>query len=158
MRLTWIIALICFSEACFAFRCGNKLVEIGDTRYEVNAICGAPDDVTSNSVFRSITNGAVVECDPVRSRSVDSLDAAAPRSCLALVEDQLAVRIDVDVWLYDFGKNRFMQRVHFENGLVTHIEKLGYGVKPRRSGLRPWRVVIPRALSACPDPPRRPAT
>lgn len=137
--LALFVVLMSVCEVSLAFRCGNQLVSEGDTRYEVKAICGAPDDASTRTYYRSISNGAVVNCEPVRNHSVRSLGTtpenagkAAPRSCLALVEDKLAVQVDVDVWLYDFGKNRFMQQVHFENGRVVKIEKLGYGVKPRR--------------------------
>ena len=139
MKYVWLVVLLGFAEASHAFRCGNQLVAEGDTRYEVKAICGVPDDATKRTYYRSISNNAVIDCDPVRRHTVSSLGTSpgnvggnTARSCLALVEDKVAVRIDVDVWLFDFGKNRFMQQVHFENGHVVHIEKLGYGVKPRR--------------------------
>ncbi len=139
MKLLSVLILIGLCEAAFAFRCGNQIVSVGDTRYEVSAICGSPDDAISNIAYRSLANGAVYDCDPVRTYRVDALGMEsgastqpAPRSCVALVEDRLAVQVDVEVWLYDFGKNRFMQQVHFENGRVVRIEKLGYGVKPRR--------------------------
>lgn len=139
MKLFLFLLLFGLAESVFAFRCGSQLVAIGDTRYEVGAICGTPDDVTRNTYYRSIANHAVIDCAPVPTYSVGALGTApgeAPtstsRSCVALVEDRLAVQIDVQVWLYDFGKNRFMRQVHFENGRVVRIEKLGYGQKPRR--------------------------
>lgn len=139
MKLAAFLVLIGLSEACLAFRCGNQLVDTGDTRYEVEAICGAPDDASTYTAYRSVANNEVVECDPVRKRSVESL-ADEPeedtdpdtRSCLTLVENRLAVQVEVDVWLYDRGRNRFMQQVTFENGRVTRIDALDYGKKPRR--------------------------
>ncbi|MEM1412745.1 MAG: DUF2845 domain-containing protein [Pseudomonadota bacterium] len=125
------LLLISVCELTLAFRCGNQLVQVGDTRYEIGELCGAPDDATRTTYYRSISNQQVIDCDPVESQRVQAL-GNAPRSCLALVEDQLAVRVDVDVWLYDLGKNRFMQEVHFENGRVVRIETLGYGLKPRQ--------------------------
>lgn len=139
MRFAWILVLIGLSEASFAFRCGNQLVSTGDTRYEVEAICGEPDDASTYTAFRSVANNEVVDCDPVRTRSAQSLTEESgdeeedeARSCLALVENRLAVQVDIDVWLYDRGRNRFMQQVTFENGRVTRIDALDYGKKPRR--------------------------
>ena len=33
----------------------------------------------------------------------------------------------VDVWTYNFGSNRFMQELIFENGVLRYINQLGYG-------------------------------
>jgi hypothetical protein len=140
MRWVWVLFLIGVSETSFgAFRCGNQLVALGDTRYEVETICGEPDDASSHTYYRSLASQEVVDCEPVRTVDIDALTREPdeepeppPRSCLALVENRLAVRVDVDVWLYDLGRNRFMQEVTFENGRVTHIEALDYGKKSRR--------------------------
>jgi hypothetical protein len=35
--------------------------------------------------------------------------------------------IPVEVWTYNFGPDRFMQRIRFENGVIVRIESLGYG-------------------------------
>jgi uncharacterized protein YvpB len=35
--------------------------------------------------------------------------------------------IPVEVWTYNFGPHRLMQRVRFENDVVVRIESLGYG-------------------------------
>jgi hypothetical protein len=33
----------------------------------------------------------------------------------------------VEVWIYNFGPNKLMQRIRFEDGVVVRIESLGYG-------------------------------
>ena len=33
----------------------------------------------------------------------------------------------VELWTYNFGPNRLMQRIRFENGVVVRIELVGYG-------------------------------
>lgn len=38
-----------------------------------------------------------------------------------------ATEIPVEVWTYNFGPSRLMQRIRFENGVVVRIESLGYG-------------------------------
>lgn len=32
-----------------------------------------------------------------------------------------------EIWVYNFGPNRFMQRIRFRNGVVTNIASAGYG-------------------------------
>jgi hypothetical protein len=91
----------------FAFRCGSKIVTEGNTRSEVAAMCGEPDEVvTMRSVFRR----------PViwtRGRPY------------FIGEDFLEV--PVESWIYNLGPNKLMRRVRFEGGVVTEIETLGYG-------------------------------
>jgi Protein of unknown function (DUF2845) len=33
----------------------------------------------------------------------------------------------VETWIYNFGPNRLMQSIRFENGVVVKIDSLGYG-------------------------------
>jgi hypothetical protein len=33
----------------------------------------------------------------------------------------------IEIWTYNFGADRFMQRIRFQNGVVVRIESLGYG-------------------------------
>jgi Protein of unknown function (DUF2845) len=44
-------------------------------------------------------------------------------------QNQPSVTIDVSVetWLYNFGPNRLMMRVHIEGGTVVEIDSVGYG-------------------------------
>ncbi|MGO9804893.1 MAG: DUF2845 domain-containing protein [Steroidobacteraceae bacterium] len=34
---------------------------------------------------------------------------------------------DEELWIYNFGPNRLMQRIRFRNGVVAGIETIGYG-------------------------------
>jgi hypothetical protein len=38
-----------------------------------------------------------------------------------------AVTVAIEVWTYDFGRNRFLRFVRFEDGKVTAVETGGYG-------------------------------
>lgn len=101
------LGLMAGSPAFASLRCGSKLVTEGDTSSEVAAKCGEPVDVVKmRSVFRR----------PVlwvygRPQYIG--------------EDY--IEIPVEAWVYNFGPNKFMRRVRFENGLVAEIETLGYG-------------------------------
>jgi hypothetical protein len=37
------------------------------------------------------------------------------------------VTVAIEVWTYDFGRNRFLRFVRFEDGKVTAVETGGYG-------------------------------
>src|SRR5690606_19532087 len=102
-----LFGLLAAAPALATMRCGNKLIVDGATRSEVAAKCGEPTEVaTMRSVFRR----------PViwsRGRPY------------YIGED--FIEIPVESWLYNFGPNKFMRRVIFEDGIVVEIETLGYG-------------------------------
>jgi len=35
--------------------------------------------------------------------------------------------VDEEIWVYNFGPNRLMQRIRFRNGIVASIDSVGYG-------------------------------
>jgi hypothetical protein len=107
-RCALIVALgLLAASPAFAFRCGTKIVSEGDTRSEVAAKCGEPDDVVNQrSVFRR----------PV------IWTGGRP---YFIGED--FIEIPVESWVYNLGPNKLMQRVRFEAGVVVEIETLGYG-------------------------------
>ena len=112
-RMNRSVAIVVFGllavSPAFAttMRCGSKIIGEGITRSEVAAKCGEPDEVlTKRSVFRR----------PViwsRGRP------------FFVGED--FIEIPVETWVYNFGPNKLMRRIRFEDGLVVQIETLGYG-------------------------------
>jgi len=105
--LLLVLGLLAASPAIATMRCGSKIITKGDTRSEVAAKCGEPDEVvTQRSVFRRPvvwTNG--------RPYYVG--------------EDY--IEVPVESWVYNFGPNKLMRRIRFEGGIITEIETLGYG-------------------------------
>lgn len=99
------------ASPAFAFHCGTRLVHEGDTRGEVRAKCGEPAEVDVRSVLRR----PVVW---VRGRPVFS--------SFDLVE------IPIETWTYNFGPNKLMRRLRFEDGRLVDIETLSYGYLPSR--------------------------
>jgi len=95
------------TSPAFAFRCGTKIVSEGDTRSQVAAKCGEPDDVVNQ---RSVLRRPVIW---TRGRPY------------YIGED--FIEIPVETWVYNLGPNKLMQRVIFEGGVVVDIETLGYG-------------------------------
>jgi hypothetical protein len=110
-RFVAVLALsLLAASPAFAFRCGTKLVSKGDTRDQVAAKCGEPTDIVKmSSLFRRPTiwaNGRPYY----------------------LGDD--FVEVQVQGWVYNLGPNKLMQKVIFEDGVVTDIETLGYGYNP----------------------------
>ena len=107
---SWLpIALLTFAASAAradALRCGTKLVTEGNTRSEVLAKCGAAAEVEHRSVWRQ----PIIW---VHGRPFNVGDGP--------------IEIPVELWIYNLGPNKFMRRVHFEDGLVVKIETLGYG-------------------------------
>lgn len=94
-------------------RCDNKLVGRGDTTYEVKALCGPPDDARSRVERRSVRRIVEVPCGTGR--------------CPVVVEDLMEVTIDE--WIYDFGPQRFIQHLTFEQGKLIDVTSGKYGKK-----------------------------
>jgi hypothetical protein len=88
------------------FRCGAKLVMEGDSSAAVLAKCGNPTQADQTSVTRPSANGPNEPQNELVSATVEVI---------------------VDTWLFNFGPNRLMMRVHIENGTVVQIDTLGYG-------------------------------
>jgi hypothetical protein len=47
--------------------------------------------------------------------------------CTAFVED--TIQVPLDEWTYDFGPDRLVQYLTFEQGLLVRISSGGYGHK-----------------------------
>lgn len=96
-----------------SFRCKSRLVTTGAAAYEVKSLCGTPDDMQSRSEVRSIRRAVSVPC--------------AAGICSSFVEDSITV--NVEEWTYDFGPQRFIQFLTFEQGKLIQIKSGGYGKK-----------------------------
>jgi hypothetical protein len=45
----------------------------------------------------------------------------------------LWVSVRIDVWIYDFGPQRFMEELTFENGILRQLRTLGRGTARGRA-------------------------
>lgn len=90
-------------------RCGNKLVGEGDSPYRVRQLCGAPVDARQHTELRTV---AVRTVHPATGRVV-----LAERTVEVLVEE----------WWYDFGPQKFVRRVRFEQGRLVRVDTESYG-------------------------------
>lgn len=105
-----VLGIVCLAAGskAHALSCQGRIIDPGDRAARVRAYCGDPATVTER----------VVE----RSRSVY---VRGPHG--SLVRDEVAVSVVVQEWVYDFGPQRFMQELTFEDGELRTIRELGYG-------------------------------
>lgn len=103
------------AEAGNSLRCDSKLVGEGDSTYDVRSKCGPPDAESQRRERRTI------------SRLVDRPCPNGIGRCAVVVEDSIEVLIDE--WTYDFGTNRFIQYLTFEQGKLIHVKSGSYGNK-----------------------------
>jgi len=83
-------------------RCGHNLVELGDDKYRVLETCGEPESI----LHRTKIVGSTLH---------------HPRRTLDLEEYE---EIQVEEWIYNFGRNRIRQSLLFENGVMVEIKDL----------------------------------
>jgi hypothetical protein len=108
-KILALLAWLPLSALADSLQCGDKVITNGITQAEVASRCGPP---------------AQVEHQPIYSESGTAL---RPLGVVPPTILRSAAEIHVDVWTYNFGPNRLMQRLRFEDGIVVRIESLGYG-------------------------------
>jgi hypothetical protein len=102
-RIYFLGLCLCLSApSAWALRCGSSLVNAGDYKLEVLRKCGEPAFADSRIELRyTKLYGTGLEFGQY-------------------------VPITIDEWVYDFGPNRFVQLLRFENGRLVDIQSLGY--------------------------------
>jgi len=96
-----IIVVLPQWTAAQSVTCSGKIIEEGVTKAQVAAACGPPTQVGDRSSVHDPAIGAV----------------APPSSDEG----------DIEVWTYNFGRTKLMQRIWFLDGRVKLVESLGYG-------------------------------
>jgi hypothetical protein len=81
--------------------CAGKIINEGVTKAAVAAACGTPTQVGNSS---DTAEPAIGEVTPPSSDDGE-----------------------IEVWTYNFGPTKLMQRIWFEDGRVKRVESLGYG-------------------------------
>lgn len=83
-------------------RCGNKLIEIGESMATVQALCGSPADVQHsvavNATRTSGTGGGT--------------------------RNTVGAEVPVETWTYNRGPNQLMVSIRFVDGKVVAIDTL----------------------------------
>lgn len=85
-----------------SMRCGSKLLTDGDPLDKVEALCGPPAAVERREILRPYGYN--------RGITVHS-----------------SYEVSVELWTYNFGPNKLMYRLRFEDGLLVDVDTLGHG-------------------------------
>jgi hypothetical protein len=104
-----LLAVAAPSASADSIRCAGGIVQTGDTKLDLLAKCGRP---------------SLVEDQGRERGTFDARNGVARR-----------VYVPVDVWTYDFGRNRFVQLVRMVKGRIVAIERGSYGYADQQ----PWR-------------------
>ena len=100
-----VAASIASPAAADTLRCGSRIIKEGDTQDKVLAVCGEPAQQSRTWIERA------------PQYELGGQWYSYPGTEF----------VPVDLWTYDFGPNRLMQRVRFVAGLLVSIETLGRG-------------------------------
>jgi hypothetical protein len=92
-------------------RCGTKLVGEGDSTYRVRQLCGEPVSAVRRVELRSIRV-------PVARHPSGHGSAYAERT----------VEVVIDEWIYDFGPQKFVRHLTFEQDRLIQTVTSGYGI------------------------------
>jgi len=88
--------------AADSMRCGSKLMTDGDPIAKVEAYCGPPAGIERREILRSYSYHRGL---PVRG----------------------SFEVSVEFWTYNFGPNKLMYRLRFEDGLLVEVDTLSHG-------------------------------
>ena len=97
------LAILCiFSTSARATRCGDNIVSVGQSSFEIRRLCGSPVHV--DRVFQS-----------QHSRQMTSVREYGTSLTMGPIER----------WTYVFSKNEFVVSMEFENGVLVSIQHEG---------------------------------
>ena len=112
--------MLAASPAAWAMRCGNYLINAGDTQEKVLRYCGEPVSKTSNYAVRPGT---------YRSDSADLSVNGNSRAESDRFYPYGRSEVLVEEWIYNFGPDKLMRRVRFADGIVEDVKTLDYGYR-----------------------------
>ena len=112
------VTLFAVSPA-YALYCNEKLVSHGDLSSRVRMVCGEPVHISRYVIYEVRSFAAPRRASHQHYRDTHHL--RAPYSVHTLVP------IEMEEWTYNFGPQRLLHRVTFQNGYLERIETSGYG-------------------------------
>jgi hypothetical protein len=102
--------------AADGMRCGSRLVDTGDSTYDVKSRCGPPQDASRRVETRTERRRVSVPC------------GRAPARCDQVQE--VSADVVIDEWTYDFGPQRFIHYLTFVDGRLYRVTTGSYGTNP----------------------------
>lgn len=119
---TWGM-LIAASAQALAFRCNSYVIDVGMHKAEVIQKCGIPASRDQRLERRRVS---VIQSQSHLVSHSPVLSASSERS-RGSVGYEREVDIQIEEWIYNFGPQRFMQLLIFEDGRLKSIQDLAYG-------------------------------
>jgi hypothetical protein len=107
MRRLPVLLLLCIAWAgpAHALRCGTGVVSEGDSTLKLLHTCGEP--TLKEQTQRQVSYDIYDRFNGVTTTAYDT--------------------VLVEIWTYNFGPRRFVQRITIEEGKIKSIESAGYG-------------------------------
>lgn len=118
--LTLGLLALCRDARADSLSCEGRIVSTGDSRYEVKSVCGEPDDASQRVEYRTVRGRVSGPC-----RRIDGKITCSDTR-------EQVVEVVIDEWIYDFGRNRFIEYLTFEQGKLVSVRTGSYGKKPPR--------------------------
>ncbi|MFZ6801692.1 DUF2845 domain-containing protein [Undibacterium sp. Di24W] len=101
------------------FRCNSYVIDVGMHKAEVMNKCGNPA-TRDQRVERRRIGGR----QSIGNQALPPVTMQGNRNS---VESEREIEIQIEEWVYNFGSQRFMQLLTFEDGRLKQIQDLGYG-------------------------------
>ena len=150
MSLLLMVLIGPFSKEALAssFYCSDKIVSPGQSPREVETICGPPAFIDEYQEEKTIQKyekiRKKIENDSTRrQRRQENIDnpptrLSQDREMVRNLNDYLLVNestfdITIEEWTYNFGPERFIRTLIFENDELSSIETGGYGFDAGRN-------------------------
>jgi Protein of unknown function (DUF2845) len=117
-RLLAILLLLSVSPTtALAFYCGRSIINEGKSIDYVLDKCGQPSYSQEHTEYRVL-----------RYTPPASYPGIVPAPYPGIVEER-AIPIIIQEWKYNFGPNRLMRYLRFENGILKETESIGRGYR-----------------------------
>ena len=98
-----------FDALASEFRCGSRIISIGERRHEVLRKCGDPVYVEIREEVRFGTS------------------LLLPGEEFRRIPSNVKELVTIEEWEYNFGPAQFIRYLRFENGTLTRITTGDYG-------------------------------
>lgn len=119
MLLAGLLAGLLFTGDAWAMRCKSKIISKDDIQAKVLKYCGEPVTRNQHYIERS-------DYYAWRNSNHEYIGSDGYRRYPA---SRFLIEILVEIWVYNFGPNKLMREVTFENGIVVKVETLERGFR-----------------------------
>ena len=121
MKRVWLSSILVLSTlfifgsdgTASDFRCGPKIITVGNYKYDVLRRCGEPANVET--------------WEEVRFRRDFGPGLFGEEKILYLRPQLVEEFVTIEEWEYNLGPNTFIRYLRFENGRLTRINDGDYG-------------------------------